>query len=391
MNRKGVCYDIGRVMMGGNWRPKFEPKTVHRELGIIKNDLHCNAVRICGLDIDRLMTASEDALSQRLEVWLSPEMWDKSQDETLEYIARAAERAEGLRQRWPGRLVFSVGSELTLFSQGMVEGKNVFDRMTRPSFWGDMMAGKQNGPLKAYLSNLNKAARKSFRGPLTYMSLPFEAVDWEPFDFVGVDHYRDAQNKDSYSQMIGKYKATGKPVVVGEFGCCTFRGADLLGASGFTITFGMMEGLLGPNQKFPKMFLDMAHVPPRADGHYIRDEELQAREIVDQLGVLDAAGVEGAFVHTFVVPNCPYRSDPRYDTDMANFSLVKSFDEAETAEEFRRQTIRGAREMMGADLDPHVLDGLFSGPMGEHGVTYPDLPWEPKESFRAVAEYYAKH
>jgi hypothetical protein len=23
------------------------------------------------------------------------------------------------------------------------------------------------------------------------------------------------------------------------------------------------------------------------------------------------------------------------------------------------------------------------------GVTYPDLPWEPKEAFRAVADYYA--
>ena len=139
------------------------------------------------------MTASEDALSQGLEVWLSPEMWDKSQDETLEYTARAAERAEGLRQRWPGRLVFSVGSELTLFSQGMIEGKNVFDRISRPSFWSDMMAGKHNGPLNAYLSNLSEAARKSFRGPLTYFSVPFETIEWKPFDFVGVDYYRDAR------------------------------------------------------------------------------------------------------------------------------------------------------------------------------------------------------
>ena len=50
----------------------------------------------------------------------------------------------------------------------------------------------------------------------------------------------------------------------------------------------------------------------------------------------------------------------------------------------------GTREMMGVDLDPHVLDD-FSGPTGGHGVTYPDLSWEPKESFRAVAEYYEKH
>jgi hypothetical protein len=389
LNRKGVCYDVGRVLMDGNWRPRFDPRVVRRELDIIKNDLHCNAVRICGLDIDRLMTASEDALSRGLEVWLSPEMWDRSQDETLEYIVRAAERAERLRQRWPGKLVFSVGSELTLFSQGMIEGKNVFDRISRPTFWGDIMAGKHNGPLDAYLSNLSEAA-KSFGGPLTYFSLPFETVNWRPFDFVGVDHYRDARVKDSYGQMISKYNALGKPVIVGEFGCCTFRGADLLGANGFMITFGMMEGLLGPNQRFPKTFMDMAHVPPRADGHYIRDEGLQARELVDQLGVLDAAGVEGAFVQTFVVPNSPYHPDPRYDADMANFSLVRSFPEAETAEEFRRQAIRVAREMMGVDLDPHVLDG-FSGPMGEHGATYPDLPWEPKESFRAVARYYAEH
>jgi hypothetical protein len=375
--------------MGGSWRPKFDEALAQRELGIIKKDLRCNAVRICGLDIDRLVVASKAALDAGLEVWLSPEMWDRSQDETLEYIAMAAERAERLRQRWPGKLVFSVGSELTLFSQGMIEGKNVFDRISRPSFGGDIMAGKQNGPLNAYLSNLSEAAT-SFRGPLTYFSLPFEAVEWEPFDFVGVDHYRDARIKDAYGRMISKYNAFGKPVVVGEFGCCTFRGADLLGANGFMITFGMMEGLLAPNQKLPKLFLDMAHVPPRVDGHYIRDEELQARELVDQLGVLDAAGVEGAFVHTFVVPNSPYRSDPRYDTDMANFSLVKSFPEAETVEEFRRQTIHGVREMTGVDLDPHVLDG-FSGPTGEHGVTYPDLPWEPKGSFKAVADFYAAH
>jgi hypothetical protein len=389
LNRKGVCYDAGRVMMGASWRPKFDAALATRELGIIKEDLHCNAVRICGLDIDRLAVASEAALDAGLEVWFCPEMWDSSQEETLEYIASAAERAEELRRKWPGKLVFSVGSELTLFSQGMIEGKHVFDRMSRPSFWGNIMAGKQNGPLNAYLSNLSQAA-KPFRGPLTYFSLPFEVVDWRPFDFVGVDHYRDARIKDSYGQTMIKYKAFGKPVIVGEFGCCTFRGADLLGGSGFMISFGMIEGLLGPNKKLPKMFLDMAHVPPRADGHYIRDEGLQARELVDQLGVLDAAGVEGAFVQTFVVPNSPYRSDPRYDTDMANFSLVKSFPEAETVEEFRRQAVQGAREMMGIDLDPHVLDG-FSGPTGEHGVTYPDLPWEPKESFRAVAAYYAAH
>jgi hypothetical protein len=390
MNRKGVCYDVGRVLMGGNWRPKFDPKEVHRELAILKGDLHCNAVRIQGLDIDRLVAASEAAMSQGLEVWFSPEMWDRSQGETLEYVAKAAEKAESLRQKWPGKLVFSVGSELTLFSQGMVEGESVFDRMSRPSFWGDMKAGKHNGPLNAYLANLNEATRNVFHGPVTYFSVPLETVNWRLFDFVGVDHYRDARFKDAYGQMVSKYNSYGKPVVIGEFGCCTFKGADLLGGNGFMITFGMMEGLLGAKAQIPKMFMDLAHVPPRIDGHYIRDEGLQASELVDQLGVLDKAGVEGAFVFNFITPNSPYRVDPMFDTDMASFSLVKSYAEAETASEFTRQMVIQAKTLLGVDLDPHILNG-FSGPMGEHGVTYPDLPWEPKASFRAVARYYAEH
>ena len=106
MKRKGVCYDTGRVMMGSNWRPDLDPKVVHRELEIIKNDLHCNAVRICGSDIERLVMVGQDALEQGLEVWFSPEMWDRDQEETLRYLIKAASAAESLRRRWPGRLVF---------------------------------------------------------------------------------------------------------------------------------------------------------------------------------------------------------------------------------------------------------------------------------------------
>jgi hypothetical protein len=225
MQRKGVPYDVGRVL-AGNWRPAFDPKVVHRELEIIHEDLHCNAVRICGLDIDRLMTAAKDALKQGLEVWLSPEMWDKSPEQTLDYIAKAASAAERLRQRWPQHVVFSVGSEATLFMQGIVQGRNILQRMHRPSFWADIQAGKHNRPLNAFLTQANQAVRQVFHGQVTYASLLWEAVDWSLFDFVGVDHYRSARIKDRYTELLEPLFAHGKPVVITEFGCRTYRGAD---------------------------------------------------------------------------------------------------------------------------------------------------------------------
>jgi hypothetical protein len=188
MNRKGVCYDAGRVMMGESWRPKFDETLARRELGIIKNDLHCNAVRICALDIDRLVVASQAALDAGLEVWFCPEMWDRSPEETLAYLAEAAEAAEELRALHPGKVALSVGSELTLFMQGIVEGRNVFDRMSAPSFWETIRAGTYNATLNAFLGGARVSAREAFKGPLTYFSLPFESVDWSQFDFTGVDH-----------------------------------------------------------------------------------------------------------------------------------------------------------------------------------------------------------
>ena len=93
MERKGVSYDVGRGM-AGNWRPVFHPQVVQRELEIVRDDLHCNAVRICGRDIKRLVMAAGMALQLGLEVWLSPELWDKCQAETLAYIIKAAGAAK---------------------------------------------------------------------------------------------------------------------------------------------------------------------------------------------------------------------------------------------------------------------------------------------------------
>jgi hypothetical protein len=63
--------------------------------------------------------------------------------------------------------------------------------------------------------------------------------------------------------------------------------------------------------------------------------------------------VDGAFVCTFVEPLSTYHEDPRHDLDMSALSLVKTYAQG-------------------------------------HGTRYPDMPWDPKQSFHAVADCYAK-
>jgi hypothetical protein len=58
MRIKGITYDTGFINAGVSTKEKFEPGIVQREMHIIKNDLHCNAVRITGGDKDRLEIAA---------------------------------------------------------------------------------------------------------------------------------------------------------------------------------------------------------------------------------------------------------------------------------------------------------------------------------------------
>jgi len=55
---KGVNYDVGRVLEGHPTRPTYDAAVVHRELEIIRSDLHCNAVKIQGLEVGRVMAAA---------------------------------------------------------------------------------------------------------------------------------------------------------------------------------------------------------------------------------------------------------------------------------------------------------------------------------------------
>jgi hypothetical protein len=348
MDIKGVCYDTGRVYPGHfltRW--VFDPATTRRELRIIRDDLHCNAVRFQGTDIGRLITAAAGALKLGgLQVWLSPELFDHGRAATLAYLVKAATAAEPLHQQFPGQLVFCVGTESSLFTNGIVPGLTVNRRVANIRRAG-LRSGPYAGKLQAFLTDAAERVRKVFRGPLTYASTPFEVVDWSLFDFIGVDHYRLSLVDRRYGEMIRRYLGQGKPVVNTEFGHSSYRG-NRLGQ----MEFGEVDTVSVALHRIP---LAGRLVRPRLKkGTYHRDEAYQASQLTKTLGILDAEGVDGAFVWTFADPWLTYSADPRHDLDMTSTSLVKTY-------------ARG------------------------HGTTYPEMPWEPKQAFSAVASFYATH
>src|SRR5690348_8409458 len=98
MRRYGIGYDTGFVNLGVSTRAVFDPEVVRREMRVIREDLHCDAVRVTGSDPERLEIAATLAAEAGLEVWFSPFTCDLTTDQLLDVLADCAERAERLRR-----------------------------------------------------------------------------------------------------------------------------------------------------------------------------------------------------------------------------------------------------------------------------------------------------
>ncbi|MGD0220424.1 MAG: hypothetical protein ABSC73_08225, partial [Acidimicrobiales bacterium] len=77
MQHQGVHYDTGTLFRGPGYaistrRKALDLSLVRRELEIIRDDLHANAVRIGGSDVGRITAVAEIALGLGFEVWFSP-------------------------------------------------------------------------------------------------------------------------------------------------------------------------------------------------------------------------------------------------------------------------------------------------------------------------------
>ncbi|WP_205718641.1 hypothetical protein [Actinomadura sp. WMMA1423] len=290
--QRGVNYDTEREV----WRPAY----VRREIRAIRRDLHCNAVILLGSDLRRLMLAARCAAREGMFVWFEARQFDRDARTTLEFLAAVSRAAEGLRRTHHG-VGISVGCELTIFMAGLVPGR---DWLERAANLGTPAGEGYNERLNAFLARALRTVRPLFGGRVTYTSGVWEEVAWRGFDVVGVDLYRDESNEATYARDVRTLHRFGKPVVITEFGCCTYRGADRRGGEGFDI-------------------VDWSQDPPVVPPGYVRDERTQARYISELLDVYEAEGVYGAFVYDFIEPDGACSPDPAKDLDMAGFSLVK--------------------------------------------------------------------
>ncbi|MFB6818076.1 hypothetical protein ACFCV8_26395 [Streptomyces sp. NPDC056347] len=336
MRARGISYDTGFVKNGITSRKHFDAETVERELRVIRDDLHCNAVRVMGGDPDRIELAASLAAALGLEVWFSPYPLELAADEMLALFADCAGRAERLRRRG-AEVVFVTGAELSLMNPGFLPGDSTDERialLARSDLLRERI-GEIGERVNTFLGRAVETVRERFGGRVTYASVPLERVDWARFDIVSMDLYRSAETADRFAEGVPGLTAQEKPVAITEFGAAGYRGAGDRGALGLEIVEYDEEG------------------PLRLNGTYVRDEAGQAAYLLELLEAFDAGGIDSTFVFTFALYDHVHRpdGDPRADLDLASYGIVKVYE-----------------------------DRL--------GAAYPDMAWEPKAAFAALASYY---
>ncbi len=339
MRAKGMTYDTGFIRNGRTSRPDFDPDVVRRELEIIRDDLHCNAVQIVGGDPDRLETAARHAADLGLEVWFSPYPLELSTEEINELFADCAERAERIR-RAGAEIVFVAGVEMSLMNRGFIEGDSVRERLDRLFARTEGRAEllvEAGTRVSEFLGAAAWLIRTRFKGRITYACIPFEQIDWTPFDIVSVELIRSADVADQFRNGVRTLVAQGKPLAITGFGTAAWRGSGDIAPRSMEIV-----ELDPPTEE-----------PIRLNGTYIRDETEQASYLAELLEIFDSEGVDSAFVFLFALHTHPHRpdGDPRDDLDMASPSIVKVYED-------------------------------------RPGRTYPDMIWEPKAAFTTVAAHY---
>jgi hypothetical protein len=300
---KGVNYDVGVRESSIN----LPVSKLTEEIGIIRNELHCNAVRIYGRDLEKLVECSNIAIKEGLTVWFSPRLINASFGETLEYIKLCSIEVEKLRKISPS-IVYVIGNEFSLDLKGFVEGETTYERilnLSKPiSLVRNSICFGFRKELNIFLQKTVSVVRQYFKGEITYASGQWEKVNWEPFDIISINYYRNRFNGWKYRSTVRRLAYKRKKLAITEFGCCSYKGADKKGAWGYSI-------------------VDWNESEPILKTVYKRDEDVQAKYLIDLLNIYLKENVYAAFIYTFVARRARYNVNHKYDLDMANFGLIK--------------------------------------------------------------------
>lgn len=332
MKYKGITYDIGTEYSPNILsRDNLTQNIITSDIEVIKNNLNCNSIRIYGKDSTILLLTAEIALQKGLNVWLSPRLINESSENTIIYLKNLAREFELLRLKYPDQeLIFIIGAEITIDMKGFVKGNTIQERiltLLKPLFFIKNALGinpEYQISFDKFLINTVSLVRKEFSGKITYSSAMWEKVDWLIFDIVSINLYKASFNKSHFVKTLKKMISKGKPVVITEFGCCSYNGAENKGPAGHTV-------------------LDSSKNPPSYKETCIRNEKVQSDYLIDLLQTYEKEKAAGTFVFDFYSQKLTYSSNPDYDYDMASYGITKS---------------------LGNNI------------------------WEPKESFFKIADYY---
>lgn len=338
MRIKGIVYDTGFINNGVTTKENFDLNIIKLEMLIIKNNLHCNAVRITGGDADRLEITAKLAADAGLEVWYCPFTCGLTISELNSFLIDAADRAERIRSLG-AEVVFITGSEISLINKGFFKEETLAERLaliTNPLVFREQLPLVQQ-KMNVFLANVVQQVRQKFKGKISYASLPFEGIDWSLFDFIATDAgHRSAAIAPYFKKGIQTLVSQGKAVAITEFGCCTYRGAADKGARADWIIEWGNDGRA-------------SHL----NDTYIRDENEQAAYLLELLEIFESEKVDAVFVNTFARYDLPHRAEQINDLDIASGGIVKVNE-------------------------------------NNQGVTYPDMPWEPKAAFYELSKFYNK-
>ncbi|MEV3993866.1 abortive phage infection protein [Streptomyces sp. NPDC049837] len=324
---RGVCYEVAEGETPGT---AWSAARMRKDLRVIKEELHASSVKVTGDGVDRLTATSSEAAERGLHVWLEPTLGDRPEREILDHLAEAGRHAERLR-RQGARVLLSVGCEFWLYVPGIVPGDDVTERI-KNLLAGNFDPDRMRRRLHSFTARAAKTGRSVFRGEMSYAAAQDDEVDWSLFDIVGIDYYSFFPCRADYVRELTTYQRWGKPVAISEFGTCTFKGAPQQGGMGWN------------NVDYDKQ-------PPEITGKLVRSERTQAAYLADMLEVFESMGLYAAMAYTFVTPDAPHSPEPRYDLDMASYSIVKAIKDR-----------------------PHDPES--------------DWHWEPKQAFHALARHY---